>query len=93
MSETPPEPSPDAEELAQLRKDKADREKAENDAKNGELETLRKEKADREAADAKKVTPPAKKTAAPPPGKPADAPPAGPKKRRLSRWFDGQDDD
>jgi hypothetical protein len=56
------DPNPEAEELARLRQEKADREKSERDAEKAETEELRKYKADREAADAKKVTPPAKKT-------------------------------
>lgn len=73
----PPE-DPDKAELAQLRKEKADREKAERDEEKAELQRLRDEKEKRD-----KVPPPAKKDAAP--ETPTDAPPAG-KKGRWG-WF------
>ncbi len=93
---TPPE-DPTAAELAALRQEKADREKAEREAKDKELEELRAFKADKEKAPI--VTPPVKKADKPAdPATPPVTPPAGKTKRRgrsgASRlWFGEETDD
>jgi len=98
MAEPDPTPTPDdptAAELAALRKEKADRDAADRDAKakadgerDAELAALRKEKADRDAADAKKVTPPKKKIEKVQPPAPDEDQANEPKRARVSKlWY------
>ena len=90
--------NPDAEELAALRKEKADRAAAEAKAKEDELEALRAFKADQEAKAAKAVKAPVKKADKPEPDPtpPPVATAAVTKKRGKSgaarSWFGEEDD-
>jgi hypothetical protein len=92
---TDPAPSPDADELAQLRREKAEREAADRKAKDDELAELRDFKAKQ---DAKRTvtapTPRAEKTPAadPPPAAKPDTTAEKPRPRSgvSSRWFGPQ---
>lgn len=90
-----PTSNPDAEELAALRKEKADREAADREAREKELEELRRYKEEQESK--AKVKAPARKTEAAPAAPPPPAA-AQPKAKRRGRsgasrlWF-GEDPD
>lgn len=88
--DTPPA-NPDADELAALRKDKADRAAAEAKERDKELEELRAFKAGEEERARKKVTAPtlkADKPAAPTPPAPVADSPVVKKRSPVSRaWF------
>lgn len=99
--EPPPAANPDADELAALRKEKADREAAAKAAADQELADLRKYKEEKEAAAArapKPATPRADKPATPAaPATPPPAAPAGQQRRRgrsgaSGRWFGYEDE-
>lgn len=93
--ETPPAPDESAAELAALRKEKAEREAAENKAKDDELASLREFKSKAEKAPAPVKTKEEKK-AETPPVPPAPETPDKPKKPKHGasrRWFGSGDDD
>jgi ATPase subunit of ABC transporter with duplicated ATPase domains len=89
--ETPPA-NPDADELAALRKEKADREAAAQAEKEKEIEELRAFKADQEAKAAKAVKAPEKKAekAAAPAVTETVVPLAKPKRKRV--WWPDDND-
>lgn len=84
--ETRTESNADAEELATLRKEKADREAKAAADKDSELEELRSYKRDQEEAKAKTVKAPVKKVEKTPDTPPPAAVPEKAKKRGLGVW-------
>lgn len=91
--ETPPVGNPDADELAALRKEKADREAAAQAEKEKEIEELRAFKADQEAKAAKAVKAPEKKAekAATTPAVTETVVPLAKPKRKRVWWPDDND--